>query len=244
MPAPIYSIVVPAYNEAGELPATLAALRRAMRAQRQPGELIVVNNNSTDATALVAKREGADKVVFERINQIARARNAGAAAAAGRYLVFVDADTRISPRLLRDALAALVKGAACGGGARVRFEGETTLVGRFGIRLWEHISRFTRTAAGSFLFCRRDAFDAVGGFDERLYAGEEVRLSRLLKRWGRSRRLDFVIFRDAPVETSARKLQWYSSAEVLGWVALMILLPFAVRSRRLCAFWYKRPQAE
>ena len=126
---PVYAIIIPAYNEAEELPVTLAAVRRAMAAQDLPGECIVVDNHSSDDTAAVAKAGGADRVVFEPVNQIARARNAGAAATEAEYLVFVDADTRIEAALLTRALHLLRDGRCVGGGAVVLFEGETT-VGR------------------------------------------------------------------------------------------------------------------
>ena len=100
-----YSIVVPAYNEAELLPRTLTALRRVLDAiPHLRGEIVVANNNSTDRTAAVAAAHGA-RVVFEPINQISRARNCGAAAALGRYLIFVDADTIASPELVAAALA-------------------------------------------------------------------------------------------------------------------------------------------
>ena len=95
-----YSIIIPAFNEAAELPATLAAIRTAMESQSLDGECIVVDNNSTDDTTAIATAAGADQVVFEPINQIARARNAGVAVSQGQHLVFVDADTRISVELL------------------------------------------------------------------------------------------------------------------------------------------------
>jgi glycosyltransferase involved in cell wall biosynthesis len=237
-----YSIVIPAYNEAGELPATLRAIRAAMEAATLQGECIVVDNNSDDDSAQVARAHGADLVVHEPVNQIARARNAGAAGSSGRHLIFVDADTRIRPELLTQALCLLEAGTHVGGGSVVRFEGEVGILGRFGIGLWERISKLTQIAAGSFLFCRRDAFDAVGGYDESLYASEEVRFSRQLKQWGKGKDLRFAILDHAPAMTSARKLQWYSGAQILGWVALILVLPLAVRSRKLCGFWYKRPE--
>ncbi|MGC6456706.1 MAG: glycosyltransferase [Coraliomargaritaceae bacterium] len=238
-----YTIIIPAYNEADELPHTLAAARSAMQALTQPGELIVVDNNSTDETAEVAQRHGADQVVFEPYNQIARARNAGYAASSGQYLVFIDADTRISPSLLACSLEALQQGDCVGGGSIVHFEGPINAIGRFGIGLWEKISKLTRTAAGSYLFCLREAFTATGGFDEKLYASEEVRLSNRLKRWARSRQMDFRILEHAPALTSARKLSWYTGPQMLGWIFFMMLVPVAVRSRRLCGFWYNRPKA-
>jgi predicted secreted protein len=44
------------------------------------------------------------------------------------------------------------------------------------------------------------------------------------------------------VHRGGQQLQWYSGAQILGWVALMSVLPLAVRSRKLCGFWYKRPE--
>lgn len=242
MTTPDYSIILPAYNEAEELPRTLTAVRLAMAEQIESGECIVVDNNSCDSTAAVARVHGADQVVFEPINQIARARNAGAAVSQGRYLIFVDADTRIEPVLLTESLRRLRHEACVGGGAVVKFEGEISAIGRFGIGLWEQISKLTRTAAGSYIFCRREAFQAIGGFDEKLYASEEVRLSRLLRKWGKAHGQTFDILSHAPARTSARKLNWYSGPQIIGWVLLMMLLPIAVRSRKLCGFWYTRPE--
>ena len=239
---PAYAVIVPAFNEAEELPRTLEAIRAAMATQAFAGEIIVVDNNSSDDTAGVAREHGADKVVFEAINQIARARNAGAAVSQTRHLIFVDADTRISQSLLAESLHMLESGGFVGGGSIIQFEGEISAVGRFGIGVWECISKLTNTAAGSYLFCRADAFEAVGGFDERLYASEEIRLSRLLKKWGRRKGLAFKIISGSPAQTSARKLQWYSGPQILGWVFFMMFFPLAVRWQKLCGFWYKRPE--
>jgi glycosyltransferase involved in cell wall biosynthesis len=239
---PAYAVIVPAFNEAEELPRTLEAIRAAMATQAFAGEIIVVDNNSSDDTAVGAREHGADKGVFEAINQIARARNAGAAVSQTRHLIFVDADTRISQSLLAESLHMLESGGFVGGGSIIQFEGEISAVGRFGIGVWERISKLTNTAAGSYLFCRADAFEAVGGFDERLYASEEIRLSRLLKKWGRRKGLAFKIISGSPAQTSARKLQWYSGPQILGWVFFMMFFPLAVRWQKLCGFWYKRPE--
>ncbi|NQY33043.1 MAG: glycosyltransferase [Coraliomargarita sp.] len=235
-----YSIIIPAYNEAVELPATLAAARAAMAKQSPIGELIVVDNNSTDGTGDIAQQHGSDLVIFEAVNQISRARNAGAKASTGDYLIFVDADTRITAELLTQTLSKLEAGFHVGGGAVVHFEQATSAIGRWAIATWERLSRLTQTAAGSYLFCLREAFEAEGGFDEKLYASEEVRMSNRLKRWGkRNGKRRFEILTENPVLTSARKLEWYSGPQMLGYI---LLAPLAVRSRRLCAFWYKRPE--
>ena len=96
------SIVVPAFNEEALLAGSLAAVRKAMRAFDH-AELIVCDNNSTDRTAEIARAAGA-KVVFEPVNQIARARNTSVAAASGDWLLFVDADSYPTVELLEEAI--------------------------------------------------------------------------------------------------------------------------------------------
>ena len=98
------SVIVPAFNEEQLLADSLAEIRKASAAFSLRGwtvELIVCDNNSTDRTAGIASAVGAT-VVFEPLNQIARARNTGAAAATGDWLLFVDADTHPSRELFGD----------------------------------------------------------------------------------------------------------------------------------------------
>lgn len=113
-----YSIIIPAFNEEEMLESTINHLKKAMTAGSLNGEIIVTDNNSTDNTAEIAKNAGAT-VVFEAINQISRARNAGTKQAKGRYFIFVDADTIVPPALLQNALSNLESGQCCGGGATV-----------------------------------------------------------------------------------------------------------------------------
>src|SRR5262249_20667830 len=156
-------------------------------------------NGSSDRTAELARAAGAE-VLFEPHRQIARARNAGGRHARAPYLVFVDADTHVSAALLRATLAALDGGDVCGGGAPFRFDA-APLWGRLGSAGWNALSRVAGWAAGSYCYCLREGFLASGGFDERVYASEELGFSRALKRWGRARGLRFRILRE-PVVTS------------------------------------------
>lgn len=239
-PAPDYSIVVPAYNEEALLPATLLALAEAMGTIALSGEVVVCDNNSTDGTAAAARAAGA-RVVSEPVNHISRARNAGARAARGQYLVFVDADTLVPPALLSAALEALVSGEICGGGATVAMQPPPSGVGGRLLALWNAFSRRALLAAGSFVFVRRDAFEGAGGFSLKVYASEELWLSRAVKRWGAQRGKAFVILEAPPVVTSARKTEWYSQSTLLVAALVLFVFPFAVRSRALCWLWYRRP---
>lgn len=179
-------------------------------------------------------------VVFEPVNQISRARNTAARAARGRFLIFLDADSEMSPALLRAALDALLSGRVVGGGAKVD-AAFPSRGARAALALWNVVSAWRRLAAGSFVFCLREAFEEVGGFSERVYASEEIWLSRALTRWGRHRRLDFVVLDQPRVRTSPRKDHWYPAPLLALVAALFAVFPFLVLSRRFCWLWYRRP---
>jgi len=235
---PDYSIIVPAYNEAAQLPRTLPAIGAAMAGVDAVGELIVVNNNSTDRTAEVAREHGAT-VVFEPVNMIGKARNAGARAASGGSLIFVDADTTPSAELLRAALDALAEPGCVGGGAVVQLDPP---MGWLTTRLagcWNLLSRLLGYPAGCFVYCRKDAFDEVQGFSEAVYASEEIWLARRLKRWGRAQRPRLrTRVLPTPVVTSSRKMD--NGPKMYGMLLLMFVFPFAVRFKGLCGYWYQR----
>ena len=87
--------------------------------------------------------------------------------------------------------------------------------------------------AGAFLFTSRENFDAIGGFDEQFFIGEEIYFSFALRRLGR-----FQVLRE-PVVTSGRKLRMYSGCHIFS-KTLSILLggPNATRSRKKLDLWY------
>ena len=193
------SFILPAYNEELVLGRTLATLTTAATAVGEPYEILVVDDASDDRTATIAEEHQA-RVVAVHLRQIAAVRNAGVREAKGEILVFLDADTILPEATLRAALGALSDG-AIGGGARVFFDDSLSLGHRALVAGILVPMRLLRWAAGCFIFCRRAAFEAVGGFDERYYASEEIHLSRALKSQGR-----FLILREGVV-TSARKLR-------------------------------------
>jgi glycosyltransferase involved in cell wall biosynthesis len=227
------SVVVPAFNEERLLDDTLQSIRAAA----PEAELIVCDNNSTDRTADVARAAGAT-VVFEPHNQISRARNRGAAAASGDWLVFVDADSTVSPGLFRDLEAAIAGGDALAGGSTIVPDSSSAGY-RFSIRAWNRISRLTKWAAGSFIFVERRVFEEIGGFSQELYASEELDLFTRLKAAAKARGRRIVILDRHPIRTSDRKVHLY------GWKALFkaagrfLLSPRkALRSRETCHPWY------
>lgn len=225
------SFVVPAHNEERLLGPTLSALSAAAREVGEPCEIMVADDGSTDRTAEVARAHGA-RVIPIRFRQIARARNAGARDAAGDPLIFVDADTLVSAGTLRATISVLAAG-ACGGGARVEFDGRLPFYAWVLLPILRLVMRRARLGAGCYLFCSRSAFDAVGGFDERLFASEEIAFSRALKRRGR-----FVILPQS-VLTSGRRLRAHTGWTFMRFVArVMFRGPAALHDRELLDAWY------
>lgn len=195
------SFVIPAHNEQRFIGATVDAVRASAEALGERFEIIVVDDDSTDDTAAIAARRGA-RVVKVKRRQIAAVRNAGAKAAdaTSQVLIFVDADTRLTPQVLAAAWAQLRRG-AIGGGALVRLDTVEGPLANAAMALWNTLpGRLLHWAAGCFVYVRRDAFEAVGGFDETYFAAEEVVLSIALKKRGR-----FVVVR-REVITSSRKV--------------------------------------
>lgn len=234
------SVVVPAFNEERGLAASLHSIRDAAGAFEDAGcttELIVCDNNSSDATAAIARAAGA-QVVFEPINQISRARNTGASRATGHWLLFIDADSHPSRSLCADVLAAIRSGRYIAGGSTVGFDHADRAV-RVAGAVWNAISRTMHWAAGSFIFCDAAAFREIGGFSQELYAAEEIDLSRRLKRLARQRGRRLVILRRHPLITSARKAQLYTPREMTRFMARTILRRGrTLRSPEECFSWY------
>ena len=235
------SIVIPAFNEEKLLPATLAAVGAAAEAFRARGwswECVVCDNNSTDRTAELARADGA-VVVFEPVNQIGRARDAGARVATGDWLVFIDADSLPSRELFADIAERIAAGRHLGGGSTVELEPGTPRYARFFCGGWNLWSRLAGWAAGACVWVEAAAFREVGGFGTEYYAGEEVFLSRRLKALARRSGRRFVILADHPLRTSSRKLKLYTFTEAgRFFIRMLFTAGRAAKRPESCEIWY------
>jgi len=203
------SFVVPAHNESELIERTLSHIHSAAKALDRPYEIVVVDDDSSDDTASIAQRCGA-RVVPVCLRRISAVRNAGAKAARGGTLVFVDADTMLPMQTLSTAMDSLAYG-TIGGGAAVRFDSTVPWWASAIGWLWNFLSPRKQWAAGCFIFVTRDAFESVDGFDEAYYVGEELVLSQALKSVGL-----FTILK-TPVITSGRTTithGWWATTRV------------------------------
>ena len=234
------SLIIPAFNEERLLAASLAKIQAAATAFQRRGwgvELIVCDNNSTDQTAAIAAAAGA-RVVFEPVNQIARARNCGAAAATGDWLVFVDADSHPSAELFDDVADQILGGRCIAGGVTVKLD-EPMLVAGLVTQFWNLNSRLWRLMAGSFIFCETAAFRELGGFSHELFVAEELDLSKRFKQLAAKNGREVVILHRHPLVTSARKMHLYTAREHLGflWQAIFRQKK-TLGSREASYLWY------
>ena len=189
------SVIVCAYNEAGYLASCLHSL---LAQSRRPDELLVVNNASTDDTALVARGIGGARVIDERRKGLVRVRETARRAATGDLLVYVDADCRapltwlerVERRFVRDATIVATSGP-------YRFY-DWDWVGRTMIRAYDltvapltQLLVYRLLCIGTLFYggnfaVRREALDAIGGFDTAIeFHGEDTNLGRRLVRVGK-----------------------------------------------------------
>jgi len=182
-----FSVIIPAYNEEKYLPRLLESIETARSnycGGRDAIEVIVADNCSTDRTAEVAADHGA-RVVPVAMRRIAAARNGGARAAVGEILCFIDADSAVHPQTFDAIDRTMTSGRYVWGvtGGVLERKSFALLINYC---LMMPMVLLTGLDIG-LSFCRREDFEAVGGYDEsRLYA-EDVILPLALRRLGRTR---------------------------------------------------------
>jgi len=239
--SPDISLVIPAYNEERYLPrllASLAAARERFTAAGGTLEVIVADNLSTDGTARIARDDGA-RVVRVEERRIAAVRNGGAAAARGRIVAFLDADTvRIHPESFSAVADALDDPHVVGGATGCTLERWSVgLAATYAIMIplvWA-----TRMDTG-LVFCRREDFSAVGGYPADLRLAEDVAFLWRLRRLGRERGQRLRRLRRHKVVASTRKFDEHGDWHYFGFLARGPALLFGARFDDLTdRYWYR-----
>ena len=236
------SVIVPAHNEEAWLPATLDSIRAAadhVRAQAGVGvEMIVVDNGSTDGTAAAARDRGAT-VVHEPVRSIGRARNTGARRASDEVLVFVDADVHI-PRDLLEVIHETMRDPQCFGGGVDTEHHPRRLVVRLHLQAWRVLAAVLPLVQGATQFCRRSAFDEVGGYPEDVWMGEDTDFYGNLRRLARKTGGRVRLIRTPRVRPSSRRFDEWPLWKTLVWTNPLFIALFR-RWKAAWAGWYARP---
>lgn len=218
------SIVIPTLNEATALPKLLAQFTLDL-VREFDLELLVSDGGSTDETIAIARRFGVQVIEHKAKDRqtIAQGRNAGAAKAQGDILVFIDADTIIpNPRQWLRSMVVLFQRQVVVA-ATLRFvvaPAERTLADRW----WQNVFNICfyllnlvgiGMGRGNCQMIRTSAFKKVGGYHERLVAGEDFELFHRLLRLGKVKFMWRVVMYESP-----RRFRKYGYMRIIGrWLA-------------------------
>lgn len=238
-----FSLVIPARNEEKYLPAVLESVRTALqnyRGDRSSIRVIVADNVSTDRTASIAREFGAEVVSVEK-RVIGAVRNGGAAAARGQYVCFADADNPLHPETFNELDRLLADTRVACGGLGGWPERWTPAMAVF-MGMMYPVLVWAMGINGGLVFCRREDFIAIGGYDESMLFAEDVKFVRAIKKHVRARRQRFSATSKAPVRISVRKIsqfgEWYllKSMFKAGWWSMV---DRARIDRWAREFWYE-----
>jgi glycosyltransferase involved in cell wall biosynthesis len=238
---PRFSLIIPAYNEEAYLAALLNSVETARN--RYTGgpdaiEVLVVDNLSTDSTADLARSRGC-RVVREEKRIIAAVRNAGARNARGYIYVFIDADNTMHPDTFNAIDRSLAPGKVIAGSSGVKLQRMSVGIAVTYV-LMVPLVWLTRMDTG-VVFCRREDFEAVGGYNENMLFAEDVRFLWDLMQLGRKQGRKLTRIRSVKAIFSTRKFDNYGDWHWLGMVLrLAVGLLFSKSSLDKFAhrYWY------
>ncbi len=237
-----FSVIIPAYNEEHYLPRLLKSIEVAR--ENFPGgrdhiEVIVADNDSTDRTSEVANAHGA-RVVHVAKRRIAAARNGAARAATGEILCFIDADSAVHPRTFNLIDEAMKTERYIWGVTGATMERMSLPLF---ITYWMFLPMVLTTGLDIGLsFCRREDFEAVGGYDEKRLYAEDVTFPWALKRLGRARRQRTVRLPKIKALASTRKFDQFGDWHYFWMMghAIKSLVTWNWQDEKLAErYWYK-----
>lgn len=229
------SIVIPAHNEAAYIEAALASVV-AQDVPQRTLECVVVDNASTDETTRVAEAFAAGhgaldlRVVAEPALGVARAKNRGAREATGDLLLFLDADSRMTPGLARD-VAHHYRAGAPAGSFRIVADSDSRIERGF-FDLME-LGAILFGIRSQMFYCDRALFIELGGFNETLQLAEDLEfLQRVKSRLRQKRDGEVCYIRSNAILTSPRRLRTLPYHLGAAWVFARWALAFAGVGRK------------
>ena len=212
-----FSVIIPAHNEENYIGKCLeAAVKASKAAAPDTVQIITVANRCTDKTVDTAMKYGSE-ICYDDSRCISCVRNTGIAAAKGRIIVTVDADSAMTENSLTEIKQMLSSGKYIGGGTRPVFDRMSA--GIFfssfyvAMKLAPEMFRSKAFLSGGMFWFYKNDFLKIGGFDESLVSLEDLDFAKKLKKLGDSCNKKYGTLKKSYIITSARKFDqfgdWY-----------------------------------
>ena len=205
------SVAIPAHNEEHFIGRGIESVLRSAQNAGQAVEVVVALNRCTDHTQAIAESLGARCVVEDR-KCISAVRNAAVRASSAPAVVTLDADSWMSAHTVAAVLGMVNDPRHVGGGAMIKPERMSVGIFFSVLRVVPYVIRHRRLSYGMFWF-QREAFEAIGGFDEDLISVEDVDFAVRLQALGRQRGQRYGTIWRQGITTSCRKFDmfgdWY-----------------------------------
>jgi len=202
------SVIIPALNEGKRIEGCLKSLRKQ---SFKDYEIIVADGKSTDNTVSIAKKY-ADKVISSKDRGVSEGRNRGEKIAKGKILLFVDADTILSPSMLLTISELITNKNIIGATAQIKPLEKSATIDKIGFKFYNFfvklslfIPTMTPQITGICLCIRKDVFDKIGGFNVNMKTCEDLDLCEKAKKYGK-----FLYLNDSFVKTSMRRMRKWS----------------------------------
>ena len=211
----LITVVIPAYNEEKYIAKCIESVKEAGKRIVGDVEIIVVANRCSDKTAEIAADSGAIVISTDDYG-IAKARNAGAAAATGEILLTFDADSIMHVDALAEVCQRLESGKFIGGGTLSKFDRMSFGITMSALVVAKHLIPIYRkhgVMLGLMFWCYKRDFDEIGGFDESLLSLEDMDFAIRLKNHGKAQGKKYGNIKKQHATTSSRKFDefgdWY-----------------------------------
>ena len=173
------SVIIPCYGQAHFLGEAI----ESVIAQRHPAEIVVVDDGSPDNTAEVAARYPQVRYIRQENKGLAEARNSGFRAAAGEYVIFLDADDRLTPNAIEAHLGCFAEHPdaqlVVGDIEHIAEDGSYLDSPRWPIlkaNFYEELLKVNHVANTIAVMMRREVIEKIGGFETSCSPAEDYRL--------------------------------------------------------------------
>ncbi|MBP7654331.1 glycosyltransferase, partial [Candidatus Dependentiae bacterium] len=186
-------------------------------------EVILSDNNSLDKTSSIAEKY-VDKIIKNDKNSIAGVRNSGVSVSSGEILVFIDADSQMHKNSLLKIYELFVKTDIKAGCVKILTDEKLNFILNSIVVIVNFCFKIMNSGGGMY-YCLKKDFDAINGFNENLYAAEDLDFANRIKKLMKQKKCRFVNLSDIPIITSARKVRFVNKFNALIKFIKFIVIP-------------------